>query len=211
VARRRRLDLSSPTSVAYLRRLDTAQRAVAARIRHAIPSARIRWRYQVVLDGLAVDLPRRAVARLSRIRGVASVAPGTGYTVRDAASAAAVNAPFLWTPTSSTPGQGLKIGIIDDGIDETHPFFSPAGYTMPPGFPKGNRRYTTAKVIVARSFAPPRGGDKASALPFDPKLSYHGTHVAGIAAGDRGITALGSVLSGIAPGAYLGNYRALTV
>jgi Subtilase family len=210
--RNRRLDLQSPTSAAYVRRLDAEQRALAARIRRAIPAAQIRWRYQVVLDGLAVYLPANAIPRLERVPGVARVTDGTAYTGGTEASASAIEAPFLWGPTFSTVGQGLKIGIIDDGIDQTHPFFSPTGYTMPAGFPKGNREYTTAKVIVARAFAPPHPGYENAKLPFDPKLSFHATHVAGIAAGDRGTNAAGGqVLSGIAPAAYLGNYKVLTV
>jgi len=208
--RRRPLDLRSPTSAAYLRRLDAEQRILAARIRRAIPEAQIRWRYQVVLDGLAVYLPENAIPRLHQVPGVANVADGTEYRGGTEASASAIAAPFLWGPTFSTVGQGLKIGIIDDGLDQTHPFFDPSGYTMPAGFPKGQRRYTTAKVIVARAFAPPRPRYKNAKLPFDPKLSFHATHVAGIAAGDRGTNAVGQVLSGIAPAAYLGNYKVLT-
>ena len=41
-------------------------------------------------------------------------------------------------PLFNTAGNGIKIGIIDDGVDQEHPFFNPAGYTMPPGFPKGD-------------------------------------------------------------------------
>src|SRR5207248_5415986 len=71
------------------------------------------------------------------------------------------------------------------------------------------------KVIVARAFAPPSPGWKNARLPFDPKYSDHGTHVAGIAAGDHDTLASGPrgavTVSGIAPGAYLGNYKVLTV
>ena len=49
----------------------------------------------------------------------------------------------------------MKIGIIDDGIDQTHPYFDPTGFSYPPGFPKGNTAYTTPKVIVARAFPSP--------------------------------------------------------
>src|SRR5689334_24842103 len=45
---------------------------------------------------------------------------------------------------------------------------------------------------------------------FDPQNSFHATHVAGIAAGDFGAKALGDTISGVAPNAYLGNYKALT-
>src|SRR5256885_1589947 len=79
----------------------------------------------------------------------------------------------LWGPNFSTAGNGIKIGILDDGIDQTHPFFDPSGFTMPPGFPKGQRRYTTSKVIVARAFAPQYVSYANARLPFDPKISFH--------------------------------------
>jgi subtilisin family serine protease len=105
----------------------------------------------------------------------------------------------------------MKIAIIDEGIDQTHPFFSPAGYTMPAGYPKGQTAYTTAKVIVARAFPPARPVWKHASKPFDPELSSHGTHVAGIAAGNANTATVGGRLSGVAPRAYLGNYKALTI
>jgi hypothetical protein len=86
---------------------------------------------------------------------------------------------------------------------------------MPPGFPKGQAAYTTAKVIAARVFPPASPRPRYADLPFDPENSEHGTHVAGIAAGNNGTDATiggGRVkLSGVAPRAYLGNYRVLTV
>ena len=101
----------------------------------------------------------------------------------------------------------MKIGIIDSGIDATHPFFDPAGYTMPPGFPKGQKRFTTAKVIVARVFPPKTGATAPSvALAFRPDDTLHGTHVAGIAAGKPHHAGKGRI-SGVAPRAYLGNYK----
>ena len=210
-ARERRLDLSTPTSASYLRAVRGDQRRLEARIARAIPSARIRWRYQVVLNALAVDLPVRAVRRLERIAGVEHVTASVGYRARLDRSGPAVGAPFLWGPTFSTVGQGLKIGIVDDGVDQTHPFFDPSGFSMPAGFPKGNRQFTTNKVIVAKAFAPPRSGYARATLPFDSRYSFHGTHVAGIAAGDRETLAAGRRISGLAPAAYIGNYKVLTV
>src|SRR5207249_2509510 len=102
-----------------------------------------------------------------------------------------VGAPTLWGPTLTTAGQGVKIGIIDDGIDQTHPFFAAAGFAYPPGFPKGQTAYTTPKVIVARAFPPPHASYKNAGLPFDPSLSDHGIHVAGIAAGNNDFGDLG--------------------
>ena len=60
----------------------------------------------------------------------------------------------------------MKIGVIDTGVDQAHPF-DPSGYSMPAGFPKGQVRFTTAKVIVARAFPPPRARNRSAGLAFD--------------------------------------------
>ncbi len=191
------------------------QQLVERRIREAVPQAQVSWRYRVVLNGLAVIVPRRAVPRLERIPGVREIYPSVQFRPSLDRSVPAIRAPALWGPTLATAGQGMKIAIIDDGIDQRHPFFDPTGFTMPPGYPKGQTAYTTAKVIVARSFPAPAPRARYSELPFDPENSEHGTHVAGIAAGNAGTQASvggGKVtLSGVAPKAYLGNYRVMTV
>ena len=66
-------------------------------------------------------------------------------------------------------------------------------------------------MIVARSFPPPRATWPHAAKPFDPEESSHATHVAGIAAGNANTLANGTRISGIAPRAYIGNYKALTI
>ena len=191
------------------------QAAVEARIRQAVPEARIRWRYQLVLNGLAVVAPADAAARIAAVPGVREVQQSVRYHRTLYRSPEVIGAPQIWGPTLATAGNGIKIGVIDDGVDQTHPFFAPAGFTAPSGYPKGNASYTTAKVIVARSFPPPGANWRYARLPFDPRESEHGTHVAGIAAGDNNTTAPGPggpvKVSGIAPRAYIGNYRVLTI
>jgi hypothetical protein len=207
-----RLLLSAPASRDYLNRLRLDQNALASRIRTVIPQASVRWRFGVVLNGFAVVVPRSQVARLARVDGVARVWLSVTYHLLLDRTPQLIGAPTVWGPTLATAGQGMKIGIIDDGIDPTHPFFSPAGYSYPPGFPKGQTAYTTPKVIVARAFPPPHANHKNAGLPFDPGQSDHGIHVAGIAAGNNGtLTRMGFRLSGIAPRAYLGNYKAMTM
>ena len=122
-----------------------------------------------------------------------------------------IGADKLWGQNFDTAGNGMKIGIIDDGLEATHPYFNPSGFQYPPGFPKGLTKYTTPKVIVQRVFTPASPTSKYAKLPFDPANSFHATHVAGIAAGVHGATAAGTTISGVAPNAYIGNYKALTI
>ncbi|TML30238.1 MAG: hypothetical protein E6G26_01040 [Actinobacteria bacterium] len=209
-ARPQRLLLSAPASRTYLTRLATTQHLVADRIRAALPVARTRWQYGVVLNGFSVVVPQDRLDRLAQVPGVARVWPTYAYHELLDRTPQLIGAPSVWGPTLATAGEGMKIGIIDDGIDQTHPFFSPTGYSYPTGFPKGQTAYTTPKVIVARAFAPPGTTYAPARLPFDQGSSEHGTHVAGIAAGDDGtVSRTGIHLSGIAPRAYLGNYKAM--
>ena len=197
-----------------LRRAAQAQTVFLRRLASAVPEAEPRWRYRLVLDGVALTLPAGDVAAVAALPGVVRVYPSVRYRgLASPQGARPARVPAGLTVVGDG-GRGVKIGIIDDGIDQGHPYFDPAGYVMPAGFPKGDRPFTTAKVIVARAFAPDNTGYRYAARPFDPVRSFHGTHVAGIAAGNAGTPVReipGVLASGTAPLAYLGNYKALTV
>ena len=210
----------SPISARWRR----AQRTLATRLAVSIPAARIGWHYGVALDGVSVVLPASELARLRALPGATVWPTVTYHALPDipASSAAAtadpgpslIGATALWGQNLANAGQGLKIGLLDDGIDQAHPYFKPSGFSYPAGFPKGNRAYTTPKVIVARAFPSPSVHWKNADKPFDPVYSDHATHVAGIAAGDYETPTApnnGSPISGVAPKAYLGNYKVYTV
>jgi subtilisin family serine protease len=208
------IGLRAGPSPVYLGKLEADQTKLERLIVRRIPSAQIRWRYRYVLDGLAVVVPRSQAGLLASLPGVARVYHSVEYHSLLDESVPLINAPQVWGPTRATAGQGIKIGIIDDGVDQAHRFFSPAGFgfSMPAGFPKGNKSFTTTKVIAARAFPPPGAKWKYASRPFDPVNSEHATHVAGIAAGDYGATQHGGrPVSGVAPAAYIGNYKVLTV
>jgi subtilisin family serine protease len=204
--------LQSASHASYARQLAAAQSELVRRVQSALPSAQVRWRYRLVADGFAVVVPRTDLGRLARVPGVDHVWPNVRYhALREAAGPEQIGADKLWGPTFATAGNGMKIGIIDDGLDASNPYFNPSGFQYPPGFPKGQTQATTAKVIVQRTFAPASPAYKYANTPFDPTGSFHATHVAGIAAGDHGTNAKGTLISGVAPNAQLGNYKALTI
>ena len=115
-----------------------------------------------------------------------------------------------WTQIGgpANAGLGIKIGIIDSGIDVGHPGFQNSPLVTPASFPLVNSTsdvaFTNNKVVVARSYV--------SLLQFaDPDRSArdhvgHGTALAMISAGGT-VTAPAATMTGIAPGAFLGNYK----
>ncbi len=201
----------APAGSAAKERLDREQAGFVAGLRDAGLRATIRWRYRTVANGFSLVLPERSVPALRALPGVGEVYDNVRYGVSASPGVTRIGAQQLWGAALDSAGQGMKIGIIDDGVDQTNPYFAPAGYTMPAGYPKGQVAYTTAKVIVARAFPPPSPAYENASKPFDAGESGHGTHVAGIAAGNADTQARGQVISGVAPRAYIGNYKALTI
>ena len=214
-ARAQHLDVHRQAARAYLARLVRAQQAAVAQLRVAIPAAQVQERYQVVLDGFAVELPYRKLPALVRLGFARQVYPSLSYFSTMDRGPSVIHASDL-TAATGDAGQGVKIGVVDTGVDPTNPFLDPTGFTYPAGFPKGDVALTTPKVIVARVFPGP-GAGAAGHKAFDA-TEPHGTHVSGIAAGDLDTTAPAGPdhptttgLSGVAPKAWIGNYRVFTV
>jgi minor extracellular serine protease Vpr len=210
-----RLDATSAASRRYLAQIVTAQRAAIATLRQAIPQARVQERYRVVLDGLAVSVPATRLPRLARMAFVTKLYPSISYTATMDRGPSVIAADRLEAATGMR-GDGIKIGVVDTGVDWRSPFLNSAGYSYPPGFPKGDKKKTTPKVIVARNFPAP-ASDRKGRQAFDPS-EPHGTHVAGIAAGDAGTNVprgsdhpATANLSGVAPRAWIGSYRVFNV
>jgi minor extracellular serine protease Vpr len=214
-SRAQHLDVRSASSKAYLAKLAKLQDAAAAQVRAAIPSAQIQERFSILLDGLTVRLPARSLPKLLGLSAVTKIYPNLSYYSTMDRGPSVIKATDLQAATGDK-GQGIKIGVVDTGVDSTSPFLNPTGFSYPAGFPRGDTKLTTPKVIVARSFPGPVR-DKLSTSAFD-RSEPHGTHVSGIAAGDEGTTAPAgpdhpavSNLAGVAPKAWIGNYRVFTV
>lgn len=212
----RKLDVTSSSSRAYLAKLAAAQRAAEAELQRTMPEATVRRRYRIVLDALAVELPARQLPTLVRQSFATKVYPSLRYSLALDQSPSVIGSDALAAVTGAR-GDGVKIAVVDDGVDQGNPFFSASGFSYPPGFPKGGTKWTTPKVIVARAFPGPGSGE-GGRLPLDPAFSFHGTHVAGIAAGNAGTSAprgpdhpAVAGLSGVAPRAWIGNYRVFNV
>ena len=112
-------------------------------------------------------------------------------------------------------GEGIKIGIIDSGIDYDHVEFGGSGTPGPePAEGDGSTNFPDSKVVAGHDFVGNAFGDPAAdattrltPAPDDyPDDCWgHGTHVAGIAAA-KGAPGTDQI-TGVAPDAQLGAYR----
>ena len=150
---------------------------------------------------------------LAAVPGVDRVWPNVRYhSLRTVGGPEQIGADKLWGPNFATAGNGMKIGIIDDGLDATHPYFNPAGYAYPPGVPEGpdavhdaeGDRAADVRAAVAdvRVRATRRSTRRSRSTPLTSPGSPPATTAR---------TPAATTISGVAPNAYLGNYKALTI
>jgi len=185
-----------------------------------------------LLNAIFVVAPKERLAELKAVPGVKGVVTGRRYHLNLNRATGLVNAPAAWNTLGSiqTAGKGMKIAMIDTGIDQTHPAFQDSSLVVPAGFPickaaypNGSEvniancsAYTNNKVIVARSYTPldAAGSDPTNPAPDSTPDDYtprdrvgHGTGTASAAAGVSNTGPQGLTFNGVAPKAFLGNYK----
>ncbi|GBC77064.1 Minor extracellular protease vpr [bacterium HR08] len=220
-----KLDLQSPASANYLSYLEARQTTFTERLRQRVPEAQWGYAYRIVLNGVAALIPEDQVEEVARWPEVARLAPirpnqlfagGAAPPPLDVSNPL-MGAPALWEAVGGpeNAGRGIKIGIIDSGVDFSNPMFHDPTLVPPPGFPKGDLTLANSKVIVAKVIPSLQDLNNKNVNPghFTAQdLVGHGTHVAAVAAGNvvdlRGTPGARPVtLSGVAPKAFIGSYR----
>ncbi|PYT28162.1 MAG: hypothetical protein DMG57_15880 [Acidobacteria bacterium] len=172
-----------------------------------------------VLNAIFVLTTPDRVSELRALPGVAAVRPLRRFRRLLDRAVQLMNGPAAWNAVGGVQqaGLGVRIAIIDTGIDQTHPAFQDNALPVPSGFPKcapADCAFTNHKVIVARSYVkqlsagtPPDVA--ATSRPDDNSARDrvgHGTAVAMAAAGETNSGPSGTI-TGMAPKAYLGSYK----
>jgi uncharacterized protein (TIGR03437 family) len=231
-----RAQLETAAAISYRQQIESRQQAVkqdlAGRNIQVVGSA------STVANAIFVVAPASRLAELRSISGVIGVMPERRVKPNLNKATGLVNASAAWAQSviggQSNAGNGIKIGILDTGIDagsvHTNPAFVDTGFAAPAGFPKCNSAvtpaviagvltlqsdcglYTNNKVIVARSYVSmiaAGANGAANSMPDDYSArdrDGHGSAVAAIAAGVQ--NSGGTVaFSGMAPKAFLGSYK----
>ena len=168
-----------------------------------------------VLNAVFVRATPELAERIASIRGVSSVTPSRQLDLNLDGVSEVVHLDALRQRTGSEPatGAGIRIAIIDSGLDFDHEAFRDDSLPAIPGYPKGRPEHlecTNSKIVAVRSYMYlQNSGLPSTSTPDDetPQDSNgHGTAVAMIAAGKRVESPLGPI-EGVAPQAYLGIYK----
>ncbi len=181
-------------------RLAVRQRALTPRIRAT--GARIIGRYRDAYYGIKVLATPGQAAALGRLPGVVAARRMTPLTPSLVQSVPYIGTPAAWGDYGLT-GAGVKIGIIDTGIDYYHADLggsgNPADFAADDGLTIGTPAFPNSRVAGGWDFAGDAYTGAANSVPApDPDpldCEGHGTHVAGIAAGN-GVLADGTPYTG---------------
>ncbi len=210
--------LQSNAGVSYRRQVQNRQATLKSEL--ATRNVRVTGSVDTLLNAVFVSAPASRLDELKALPGVLGVIPARRYTQSLNRATQLLNAPTAWNALggSNNAGKGIKIAVLDSGIDQTHPAFQDSSLPMPSGFPictGSDCAFTTNKVIVARSYVKQlsAGTDPsnpaADSRPDDTSprdRGGHGTAVASCAAGNA-VAGPTVAISGMAPKAYLGNYK----
>ncbi|KAK6117156.1 hypothetical protein DH2020_049115 [Rehmannia glutinosa] len=178
------------------------------------PSPRILYRYRHAFSGFAAKLSPEHLKSMQQKKGFISARPERVYQLHTTHSpnflGLNLNSGF-WN--ISNYGKGVIIGIVDTGITPSHPSFNDEGVPPPPAKWKGKCEFNSSacnnKLIGTRHF----NSLANDGTPSDD--DGHGTHTAGIAAGNfvKGASIFGNANGtavGTAPHAHLAIYRVCT-
>lgn len=205
------VELSSPPAVegTSLKTLKAEKAAFRAAARKTGVVFTERYAFDTLFNGLSIRIDRTSLSKLSRIEGVKALWPvihiaapvDRAPSAPDLASALTMTHADIVQSELGYTGAGVRVGIIDTGLDIDHPDLGGDGTP-------GSTPFPTSRVIKGYDFvgnAYNSGGTTPGELtpvpdPVPDDCAGHGTHVAGIVGASGAVT-------GVAPGVSFGAYR----
>jgi minor extracellular serine protease Vpr len=191
-ARKQGRELTKAQKDAIRADLKGRQDAIKGRIQSA--GGTIVGDYQDAYNGIGVRIALKDAASLSGLPGVTAIRIGHTFRPDNTAGAQYIGAPGAWTSSGKT-GTGVKVAVIDTGVDYLHANFGGPGTKA--AFDADNHTiiepgsFPTPKVVGGFDFVGDNfdsdSDDPAQTVPHpDPDpidCNGHGSHVAGTAAG----------------------------
>jgi subtilisin family serine protease len=230
-----RLDVAAPAAQAYRKHLgDLRSQRLQQAERMLGRGLQPQFVYDVVTNGVALELSDAEALRLGKLPGVVLVEREEIHEPLGDAGPQWIAADTVWTAGAGlgTRGAGRVVGIIDTGINRTHPAFAATGPVD--GFVHANPRgrffglcqatpsQCNAKLIGIHDFTTCTGTHNTSGCKDEEAndgsdVDSHGSHVAATAVGNVLNANLSSLVtggtstvrvSGVAPHASVISYKA---
>ena len=215
---------------AYRQQLMATQQTLIAQIEQQVAhSIHVAFQYDTAFNGMAMQLTGEEAAQVSNLPQVKNIWREKTYALSTEYSPDFVNATAVWDGSGTSSGignrgEGIIVGIIDTGINFTHPSFqdiggdgydhvNPLGAGNYKGICVANSALCNDKLIGLWDFVDGAGESDGAA-----DSDGHGTHTASTAAGNvttatvstpTGYTYQTSI-SGVAPHANIIAYDACT-
>ena len=210
--------LAGPQSQVHLAKLDNARKIVvdmaSQTLGRRLEPTQV---YTNAINGMALELTSSEAEKIATLPGIASVRPERFSQLHTDAGPQWIGADLLWSGEAglSTKGEGVVIGIVDTGINSTHPSFAATGadgytHTNPRqgflGMCANGSANCNNKLIGIYDFS--------NEFLDGSDASGHGSLVAAVAAGNQlstklhfKTTDLVRNVSGVAPHANLVSYK----
>jgi subtilisin family serine protease len=218
-----RLDVDSPASQAYLAYVSSQHDEFLAQAGAALGRRlAASFRYDAVLNGVAVELSASEAAAVAGMPGVERVVADFSRKLLTDAGPSWIGAPAIWDGSGTgglpgTKGEGVVVGVIDTGVNHDQPSFADPGPVD--GFdhtnPKG-RFFGACDPLTGAPFCNDKligFHDFTGTTPED--TNGHGSHTASTSAGNvlnaqmfAPTLTLERQISGVAPHASLITYKA---
>src|SRR5205807_2459699 len=167
---------------------------------------RVVAQYQVAYNGIAIQIPRSKLAGLAQLNAVVSVSPVQAFSPAHTTTLPFLGVPQVWGGVPGFRGEGMKIAIIDTGIDYTHANFGGPGTVAAFETAVANSSLPADPSMFGPNAPKVKGGtdlvgDAYTGLntempdPNPLDCNGHGSHTAGTAAG-FGVTSAGATYTG---------------
>jgi minor extracellular serine protease Vpr len=191
----------------YSRQLESRQDALMAQV-GALGGREIA-RVRKAHNAVAVRIDASRLKEVAALPGVRAVRPVRNYTIDLGSTVPYIGAAAV--QAAGLDGTGVRVAVLDSGIDYTHRNLGGAGtaadytaaYGTGPADPRNTSRdglFPTAKVVDGFDYVGEGWPNTALAPDYDPiDFEGHGTHVADIIAG----RSVDNAHKGVAPGASL--------
>ena len=129
---KRAREIAGAASKAQVLKIQAVQEGVAKALADTAGAREI-YRVSKVVNGIAVAVDPLQVRSLLRVPGVKRVLPILMEYPNNSTSVPFLGTPNVWANTIGLPagalGTGIRVGIIDTGIDYLHPDFGGPGQT----------------------------------------------------------------------------------